>query len=501
MGPTSPQRPRARRPPPTAVAICALLALATVAPAAQALTGEGAVAALNAQREANGIPGGIVHVPEWSGWCALHNAYQRTNRTLTHDESPSAPGYTPEGARAGRSSVLSSDNRWDAVNPWEDAPIHLHQMLAPRLDAMGIDVAPAGYTCATTLLSLNRPAPAVDTIYAYPGEGTRYRFEESAGESPFTPGELVGIPSGTKTGPYLYLSVDGPGLYPLAKARMTEATLVGPDGPVEVRPVDNTTPGIGGYIPTGGELIALHPLRPRSSYTAHVGFEVSNFFESTSRVVERTWSFATLRLDPKTTIDANVGSDRYGEGSDVLLDSLSDASATVRATRPATGEVRTFTVRTHDRHEMGLAAGRWQLCVGQPATADYEGHASCLEELVDVPLPVADVVSLHPAKRTRTRISIPIHAGALLAGHRLDVTILPLKVSCARRATRASERCRHAPQWARKRHRTMAAASVQRLGLARPKGLDAVSIRIRSSAFVAGDVTVRAANVEGHYHR
>jgi hypothetical protein len=119
---------------------------------------------------------------------------------------------------------------------------------------------------------------------------------------------------------------------------------------------------------------------------------------------------------------------------------------------------------------MGLAAGRWQLCVGQPATADYEGHASCLEELVDVPLPVADVVSLHPAKRTRTRISIPIHAGALLAGHRLDVTILPLKVSCARRATRASERCRHAPQWARKRHRTMAAASVQRLGLARPKG-------------------------------
>lgn len=477
------------------------LAAASLPSSASALTGESAVAALNAQRAANGIPAGIVHVPEWTRWCALHNAYGRINRTLTHEESPSAPGYTPEGDRAGRSSVLSSGPGWDLENPWENAPIHLHQLLAPRLDAMGIDVAANGYACATTLLSLNRPEPAVDAVYVYPGEGTRFRFEQSAGESPFTPGQLVGIPAGTKTGPYLFASFDGPGLYPLAQARMTQATLVGPDGPVEVRPVDNYTPGIAGYIPTGGEVIALRPLRPKSSYTAHVRLEVTNIFEPAPRIVERTWSFVTLRLDPKTYIDANVGSDRFGEGSDVLLSSLSSASATIRATRPATGETRTFTVAPQHRDEMSLPAGRWQLCVGQPATADYEGHASCLDELVDVPMPVADAVSLHPARRTRVKISIPIHTNAALAGRVLDVTILPLKVSCRRGQKRATERCRHAPQWSRKRRKTMPAAAVVRVSVARPKGLDAVSIRVRSTGFLAGDVTVRAVNIEGHYHR
>jgi hypothetical protein len=47
----------------------------------------------------------------------------------------------------------------------------------------------------------------------------------------------------------------------------------------------------------------------------------------------------------------------------------------------------------------------------------------------------------------------------------------------------------------------MTAAAVVRLTLARPKGLDAVSIRIRAKGLVAGDVTVRAVNLEGHYHR
>ena len=514
MATPPPHRPsirRSRRPGrhrPTLVLTAVLGALVSAAaagaPAAHALTGEQAVAALNAQRAASGIPADIVHNPEWSRWCALHNNYQRINRTLTHEESPSAPGYTPEGARAGRSSVLSSGNRWDTVNPWEHAPIHLHQLLAPRMNAMGIDVAAAGYTCATTFLGLDRPAPAVDTVYAYPGEGVRFRFEETAGELPRTPGELVGIPAGTKTGPYLLLSVDGPGLYQLAQARMTAATLVGPDGPVEVRRVDNTTPGMGGFIPTGGQIIALNPLRPRSNYTAHVRFEIQNLFEKTTRVVEKTWSFVTLRLDPKTEIDANVGSDGYGEGSDVLLTSLSGAAGTVRAVRPATGETRTFTVRSHKRQEMGLPAGRWQLCVGQPATVDYEAHASCLDEIVDVPMPVADVISLRPPKRTRSKIEIPIRTNAVLAGRRIEVTIIPLKVRCARTGrltSRARERCRHTPQRARKIRRTIVATPIVRVSVARPTGLNAVSIRVRSKAFVAGDVTVRAANVEGHLHR
>jgi hypothetical protein len=482
--------------------LAALLMAAAAAPSADALTGEQAVAALNAQRAASGIPAGIVHVPEWSRWCALHNAYQRANGGgLTHDESPSAPGYTPEGARAGGASVLSAGNSWDTGNPWETAPLHLHALLAPSLDAMGVDDS-GGYVCATTFLSNNRPPPPVDTAYVYPGEGIRYLFEETAAEGPFTPGERIGIPAGTKTGPYLYVSVAGPDLQAYAQARVASATLAGPDGPVEVRTVDNYTSGLQIYIPSGAEIIALHPLRPGSRYTASVRLEVTNLLSSGApHVIERTWSFVTFRRDPRTTIDVNLGSDRYGEGSDVLLDTLSSAPATVRATRPATGEVRTFTVRSHARQEMSLPAGHWRLCVDQPATADYEGHAGCLDELVDVPMPVADVVSLHPARRTRSKISIPIHANAALAGRTLDVTILPLTVRCPRGQKRATERCRHTPQWSRKRRKSMRAAAVVRLALARPKGLDAISIRVRTKAFLAGDVTVRAANVEGHYHR
>ena len=131
------------------VAFAGLLAALAAAPAAHALSGEQAVAALNAQRAASGIPAAIAHVAQWSGWCAQHNAYMRANGgELTHEETPGAPGYTPEGAQAAASSVLARGS-WNAGNPWETAPIHLHQLLAPRLDAMGVEDA-AGYVCATT---------------------------------------------------------------------------------------------------------------------------------------------------------------------------------------------------------------------------------------------------------------------------------------------------------------------------------------------------------------
>jgi len=361
-----------------------------------------------------------VHVPEWSRWCGLHNAYQKLNRTLTHEESPSAPGYTPEGARAGGGSVLSSGS-WTTVNPWEHAPLHLHALLSPRLAALGVDDS-NGYVCATTNLGLTRPPPAVDTVYVYPGQGVRHRFEEAVAERPFTPGEKVGIPAGTVTGPYLYVSVVGPALHGFSQARVTAASLVGPDGPVEVRTVDNFTDGLQLYIPSGGEVIPLRPLRPGSTYAASVRLEVYDpLGGGAPHVVARTWSFMTLRRDPKTCRCRSPTSSRCA-----------------------------------------------------------------------------------PPKRTRTKIGIPIRTHAVLAGRRIEVTIIPLKVRCARTGrltSRARERCRHTPQRARKLRRTIVATPIVRVSVARPTGLNAVSIRVRSKAFVAGDVTVPAANVEGHLHR
>ncbi|HEX8051863.1 MAG TPA: hypothetical protein VF517_02655, partial [Thermoleophilaceae bacterium] len=253
-----------------------VLACAAVAPAgAHAATGAEAVARLNEQRAAHGIPAGIAHNAEWSRWCGLHNEYQRINGgQLTHSEDPSKPGYTDEGNQAAGASVLSAGGNWDRANPWETAPIHLHQLLAPRLDAMGVDDT-NGFTCATTLLSRNRPAPASNAVYTYPGPGTSHRASETAAEGPYTPGERVGISKGTRTGPYIYVSVDGPQLNPFSKAHMTGASLSGPDGPVEVRTVDNFTSGLEGYLPTGGQVIPVQPLKARSTYTASVNLSVT----------------------------------------------------------------------------------------------------------------------------------------------------------------------------------------------------------------------------------
>ena len=192
---------------------------------------EQAVAALNAQREAHGIPAGITHNPEWSSWCALHNNYQRQNGgELTHSEDPAKPGYTDEGNAAAGASVLSMGTSWESGNPWETAPIHLHQLLAPRLDRMGVDDS-NGFTCATTLFSRDRAPAPTDTVFVYPGPGTRHRATETAFEGPYTPGERVGIPQGTATGPYIYVSLDGPDLNTFAKAHLESASVTGPGRP------------------------------------------------------------------------------------------------------------------------------------------------------------------------------------------------------------------------------------------------------------------------------
>src|SRR4051812_20223489 len=88
---------------------------------------------LNAQRAANGIPAGIIEKSDWSAACAKHMEYVRVNDQLTHDEEPDRPGYTAEGAWAGGTSVLSSSRAWwPQGNPWENAPVHLMQLLGPR---------------------------------------------------------------------------------------------------------------------------------------------------------------------------------------------------------------------------------------------------------------------------------------------------------------------------------------------------------------------------------
>ena len=284
--------------------IVALLMIALGSTSAAAdVSGPSIVSFLNAQRGAQQIPAGIVEDPKLSDGCAKHNNYDRLNNTLVHSEDPSRPGYTPEGDQAARSSVLYSGGPWTSQsNPFEHAPIHLHQLLAPRLDRMGASEN-QGYGCATTLASRNRPAPPSDVTYTYPGNGAAgWRSAETAAEGPYTPGERVGIPAGTKTGPYLYVMFDGPDMTPFDTATATGASLTGPSGAVAIAVVDNHTSGLESYLPNGMEVIPRSPLQPGARYTATVTANVTTRGgQSPGRAFTHSWSFTTSGPTPTPT--------------------------------------------------------------------------------------------------------------------------------------------------------------------------------------------------------
>lgn len=255
--------------------------------AGSAATPSAALARLNEQRAQNGIPGGIVLVPAWSKACGLHNRYLKKNKTTGHGENKKKPGYTKDGAWAGKNAVLSYGDDWNTVNPWENAPIHLAQLLAPQLARIGIDDTD-GYVCATTWPGYARRS-AANVIYSYPGDRTSgWTPRQTARERPFVPGDFVKLPQGTETGLHLFVFADGPWLSSGDGPRLRSVSLTGPDGPVEVRSVDRASPKVGKYLPPGAAiLIPVKPLRTNSAYTASVTLA------NGSASLARTWTFRT----------------------------------------------------------------------------------------------------------------------------------------------------------------------------------------------------------------
>jgi hypothetical protein len=261
------------------------------------------VAFLNAQRAAHGIPAGIAEDPALSDGCTKHNRYGAANGMLVHGEDPASPAYTPEGDAAARTAVLYRGQSWAAGDsPFEFAPIHLHQLLAPYLDRAGADET-AGYGCITTLASVARPSLVVDTLFTYPGDGTRdWRASETVRGDPSTPAPTVGIPAGTRTGPTLYVMASGPGLRWGSPSHVVSASLTGPGGPVQVVTFDRSSPEIGAYLPTGAQLLPRAPLQPAATYTAAIVLQVTGD-DGVPRDISRTWSFTTAAAaEPARTV-------------------------------------------------------------------------------------------------------------------------------------------------------------------------------------------------------
>jgi hypothetical protein len=349
---------------------------------AQALTGGSAVAALNAQRAANGIPGDLTERREWSAACRAHDRYMQVNNVFDGVEDPHLRGYTNIGAWAGAHSVLGWGTWAAGRNPWENAPLGLMPLLSPRLTQLGISSS-YHHVCATTTPGYMRPAPGSPSLYPYPGDGVAgVPFKQWAYGLPVTPGDFVGLPAGFTTGPNLLVIADVGG-----SARMTDASLVGPSGPVEIRTVDNTVGPLGIYLPTGGVIIPVAPLEPGASYRATATMAIGD------ATVSRAWSFTTDLADPNTQLFVS-SSLSY----DPATRQITQGSIAVKSSSPAPVHV---TIGGGEARDLAggevwippQTPGTFSVCAHQDATGPYRGYDRCL------PLTIRSAASFsHPTK-------------------------------------------------------------------------------------------------------
>jgi hypothetical protein len=256
-----------------AAVLAGAVALPSVAAAAPPLSPRLIVKRLNAERARLGLPARVQEVPEWSDRCTAHNRWMAAN-SISHDEPPGSEDYSEAGEWAGANSVLAQGTSWREGNPWVDAPLHLIQLLDPDLRRAGASDAFEG-SCVTTWPGMR--AGSTRRVWTVPRDGGRVAVSERAFELPFTPGERVGLAADALTGPYLYVWSDG--LRELTAGRLT---MTGRS--VRVALIDDLD--VDGLAGTGnGWLLPLHPLKPRTRYTATVEFDDEHTY---------TWSFTTL---------------------------------------------------------------------------------------------------------------------------------------------------------------------------------------------------------------
>jgi hypothetical protein len=199
------------------------------------------------------------------------------------------------------------------------------------------------------------------------------------------------------------------------QARMLDANLAGPSGPVDIRTVDNTTGQLGAYLPTGGVIVPAAALAPGTTYRASATLDVGG------RVLSRHWSFTTALADPSTMlfVAPTVSLDASTQPPTITQGTIG-----VRTTSPAPVHV-TVTSGGQELGSHNLAGGdSWtppqvpgtvQVCGHQDATSYYRGFDGCQ------PLLIRDQASFtHPTLITitarfagpRLRYRIEVHPPA-----------------------------------------------------------------------------------------
>jgi hypothetical protein len=343
--------------------------------------GPAAIALLNAQRSANGIPGDLVERADWTKACA---AYARGL------ERSGGPGYAAQGQWSVANAALARDSWTNTHDPWAQMPLQAMQLLSPLLTQLGASSS-SHYVCATTRPGYLRAAPVHASLYPYPGDGaTEVPYSQWSYGYPFTPGDFVDLPAGFTTGPNLFVMADSAGA-----AKLTGASLSGPDGPVAIRTVDNTTDQVGAVLPPGAVIIPVDPLEPGRAYAATATVALGG------ATLSRSWRFTTALADPQTLLfvssaaardPAVPGGIRQGH-----VEVRSSSPAPVRISMARIGQtLATAELNSGDSWTPPQTPGSFVVCAHQDATDHYAAYDACrplkLRELASFVHPTAITV-------------------------------------------------------------------------------------------------------------
>jgi hypothetical protein len=382
------------------IALRAAVVVACAVPGAAgaaSFNGAAAVTALNAQRAANGIPAGLVERTDWSKACRAH---------LRDVERTGGPGYATQGMWAVTNAALARDIWTAQHDPWAPMPVQEMALLSPLLSQLGAGSS-RNYACATTRPGYLRPAPARPSLYPYPGDGaTEVPYTQFSYGLPLTPGDAVGLPAGFSTGPNLLVMADVN-----AQAKILDASLNGPTGPVEIRTVDNTVAQIGELLAPGGIIIPVDPLKPGRTYTASATVTVGG------ATVSRQWRFTTAKADPQTLLFVSAAAvlDPVAPGGirQGSIAGRTSSPAPIRFTITSNGQVvAEQTLASGEPWTPPQTPGAFQVCAHQDATDDYAAFDRCL------PLRIRELASFsHP-----TRIAIRAAIVGRQLRYRLVVT-------------------------------------------------------------------------------
>lgn len=337
--------------------VVAALVLAAASPARAAsrfADGAAAIAYLNQQRAANGIPPVTDNQILATAWCP------------NEDNGPS-------GGELARD--LSGASAWSAsASPWDSAPLHQFTIYNPEFLEAG-DANVSNSACmGLGDIAPQLAAPSFNVYLSDTGPATVPITETVSGEGPLAPQQTVGIPQGRQTGPNILLYARGfPGQQHSQDVNPVTWSLTASGQSVTAIKMADTNTflafGLPGGFYDGADMIPP-PLQPRTQYQGSVTWQGPD-----GTMATQVFDFTTGGPLPNHLAIAAIQLDG---GRSVLLrvDSLAANETIV-----ARGDGKVLAPRiAHARALLPhLAPGNWTACVTSGGgTTIYRAATRCV---------------------------------------------------------------------------------------------------------------------------